>query len=171
VILEPEKKKADGPTRPDHQFAKCCRATPPGPPKPSTAIRARAMILTTTRYPRINAIATSKSRTQMVSAFSAIAGQPTDPDLGPLISRQQQDRVRRYVDGAAHDGGRLLLGGTPPEDEELQTASTSCQQSSTTLAPRRLSPGRRSSAQFLPSPPSRRRMRFRPWLMRHLTVS
>jgi aldehyde dehydrogenase (NAD+) len=44
----------------------------------------------------------------------------TDPDLGPLISRQQQDRVRRYVDGAAHDGGRLLLGGTPPEDEVLQ---------------------------------------------------
>ena len=44
----------------------------------------------------------------------------TDPDLGPLISRQQQERVRRYVDGAAHDGGRLLLGGTPPEDEGLQ---------------------------------------------------
>jgi aldehyde dehydrogenase (NAD+) len=44
----------------------------------------------------------------------------TDPDLGPLISRQQQDRVQHYVDGGTQGGGRLLLGGTPPDDESLR---------------------------------------------------
>jgi aldehyde dehydrogenase (NAD+) len=44
----------------------------------------------------------------------------TDPDLGPLISRQQQDRVQRYVDSGKRGGGRLLLGGTPPADESLR---------------------------------------------------
>ncbi len=44
----------------------------------------------------------------------------TDPDLGPLISRQQQDRVKHYVDGGTQGGGRLLLGGTLPDDENLR---------------------------------------------------
>jgi aldehyde dehydrogenase (NAD+) len=44
----------------------------------------------------------------------------TDPDLGPLISLQQQDRVKGYVSSGTHDGGRLLLGGRPPDDERLR---------------------------------------------------
>ncbi|MGH2793120.1 MAG: aldehyde dehydrogenase family protein [Actinomycetota bacterium] len=39
---------------------------------------------------------------------------PEDPDLGPLISRQQLERVRDFVEGA-RDGARLVSGGTTPE--------------------------------------------------------
>jgi aldehyde dehydrogenase (NAD+)/betaine-aldehyde dehydrogenase len=37
-----------------------------------------------------------------------------DPDLGPLVSRRQLERVRGYVDSAAT--GTLVCGGTSPED-------------------------------------------------------
>ncbi|MFJ8927524.1 aldehyde dehydrogenase family protein [Streptomyces sp. NPDC102364] len=34
----------------------------------------------------------------------------TDPDLGPLVSRKQQERVRGYVEGV--DSGEIVFGGT-----------------------------------------------------------
>lgn len=37
-----------------------------------------------------------------------------DPDLGPLISDHQRDRVRRYVDDAQRDGASLVAGGDDP---------------------------------------------------------
>ncbi|GGK59936.1 aldehyde dehydrogenase [Ornithinimicrobium pekingense] len=44
-----------------------------------------------------------------------------DPDLGPLVSARQQERVRGYVEGAG--SGELVLGGTPPQDERLASGS------------------------------------------------
>ncbi|MED5815330.1 aldehyde dehydrogenase family protein [Mycolicibacterium sp. 050232] len=40
-----------------------------------------------------------------------------DRDLGPLISRKQQQRVTDLVSG--HTAGEILCGGTPPVDDEL----------------------------------------------------
>ncbi|WP_151524862.1 aldehyde dehydrogenase family protein [Serinicoccus kebangsaanensis] len=37
-----------------------------------------------------------------------------DPDLGPLVSTRQQDRVRGFVEGART--GELVVGGTAPDD-------------------------------------------------------
>jgi aldehyde dehydrogenase (NAD+) len=43
-----------------------------------------------------------------------------DPDLGPLISRKQQDRVRGYVDGAVGAGsGRVVVGGGIAEPQGI----------------------------------------------------
>jgi acyl-CoA reductase-like NAD-dependent aldehyde dehydrogenase len=41
-------------------------------------------------------------------------GDPFDETtrLGPLVSRAQVDRVRRYIDGALADGARLVIGGS-----------------------------------------------------------
>lgn len=39
-----------------------------------------------------------------------------DPDLGPLVSTAQQDRVRGFVEAA---GGEVLAGGTTPDDGRL----------------------------------------------------
>ena len=44
-----------------------------------------------------------------------------DPDLGPLISRKQQDRVRGYVEGAS--SGEVIVGGGAPQDESLTHGS------------------------------------------------
>ncbi len=39
-----------------------------------------------------------------------------DPDLGPLISREQFERVQGYVETGQQEGARVILGGTrPPE--------------------------------------------------------
>jgi acyl-CoA reductase-like NAD-dependent aldehyde dehydrogenase len=46
-------------------------------------------------------------------------GDPTDPatDMGPLVSRRQQERVRRYIEAGQHEGARLVVGGTDlPQD-------------------------------------------------------
>ncbi|MER7692153.1 aldehyde dehydrogenase family protein [Streptomyces sp. NPDC097610] len=40
-----------------------------------------------------------------------------DPDLGPLVSRKQQDRVRGFVDSA--DTGEILFGGTVAEPDGI----------------------------------------------------
>ena len=37
-----------------------------------------------------------------------------DPDLGPVVSREQHDRVRAYIDGGAAAGARLRQGGGRP---------------------------------------------------------
>jgi len=41
----------------------------------------------------------------------------TDPDVGPLISLKQQDRVRTMVDAAS--SGQVLVGGSVPDQPEL----------------------------------------------------
>lgn len=43
----------------------------------------------------------------------------TDPDLGPLITADQRDRVVRYVENARADGAHAVFGGTVPADPEL----------------------------------------------------
>lgn len=40
-----------------------------------------------------------------------------DPDLGPLVSTRQQDRVRGYVEGVT--SGEVVFGGTAPDAPEL----------------------------------------------------
>ncbi|WP_298748851.1 aldehyde dehydrogenase family protein [uncultured Serinicoccus sp.] len=39
-----------------------------------------------------------------------------DPDLGPLVSRRQQERVRGYVEGAS--SGDVVVGGTAPTQDD-----------------------------------------------------
>ena len=39
-----------------------------------------------------------------------------DPDLGPLVSARQQERVRGFVEEAQ---GEVLVGGGPPQDDAL----------------------------------------------------
>jgi aldehyde dehydrogenase (NAD+) len=41
-----------------------------------------------------------------------------DPDLGPLISARQYDRVRGYIARAAQDGAQVVVGGGTPEGIE-----------------------------------------------------
>jgi aldehyde dehydrogenase (NAD+)/betaine-aldehyde dehydrogenase len=43
---------------------------------------------------------------------------PDDPDLGPLISGEQRERVLRYVEEGKRES-RLLVGGEAPSDERL----------------------------------------------------
>src|ERR1700722_10133570 len=51
---------------------------------------------------------------KLAEMFSAVSIGPAldDPDLGPLISGPQRDRVTSYV-SAADRGGRIVYGGTP----------------------------------------------------------
>jgi len=46
-------------------------------------------------------------------------GDPSDPatDLGPLVTRAQQQRVWRYVDEGVYHGARLVAGGTGLPDD------------------------------------------------------
>lgn len=44
-----------------------------------------------------------------------------DPDLGPLVSTKQQDRVRGYVEGAG--SGEVVVGGGAPQDDRLAAGS------------------------------------------------
>jgi aldehyde dehydrogenase (NAD+)/betaine-aldehyde dehydrogenase len=44
-----------------------------------------------------------------------------DPDLGPLVSRKQQDRVRRYVESAG--SGEIIVGGAVYEPEGITDGS------------------------------------------------
>ena len=41
-------------------------------------------------------------------------GDPTDPEtqIGPLVAKRQQDRVRGYIDAGVAEGARLVVGGT-----------------------------------------------------------
>jgi acyl-CoA reductase-like NAD-dependent aldehyde dehydrogenase len=42
-----------------------------------------------------------------------VVGDPADPatEVGPLVSRRQQERVRSYIANGRHDGARLVVGG------------------------------------------------------------
>jgi acyl-CoA reductase-like NAD-dependent aldehyde dehydrogenase len=48
-------------------------------------------------------------------------GDPLDPttDVGPLVSRRQQDRVLAYIEAGKAGGARLLIGGGRPTSPEL----------------------------------------------------
>jgi aldehyde dehydrogenase (NAD+) len=41
-------------------------------------------------------------------------------DIGPLISKKQQDRVLAYIDKGVRDGARLLAGGGAPSSPEVR---------------------------------------------------
>ena len=60
---------------------------------------------------------------RLVERFTATTLGPglEDPDLGPLVSPRQQERVRGYVEGAA--SGALRAGGGPPRDGRLAAGS------------------------------------------------
>lgn len=47
-----------------------------------------------------------------------VVGDPADPatELGPLVSRRQQQRVRDYIDLGQREGARLVCGGTDMPD-------------------------------------------------------
>lgn len=49
-------------------------------------------------------------------------GDPFDPssEMGPLVSREQYDRVTRYIEIAKEEGGTILAGGGRPDDESLR---------------------------------------------------
>jgi len=50
---------------------------------------------------------------------SVVVGDPTDPatDLGPLVSRRQQQRVAGFVDRARAAGARIVCGGDIPQGD------------------------------------------------------
>jgi aldehyde dehydrogenase (NAD+) len=54
-------------------------------------------------------------------ARSIRLGNPLDPttEMGPLTSRQQQEKVLRYCAIAKQEGGEILTGGRAPEREDL----------------------------------------------------
>jgi acyl-CoA reductase-like NAD-dependent aldehyde dehydrogenase len=45
-------------------------------------------------------------------------GDPADPDtqIGPLVSRRQQQRVRDYIEIGQHEGAKLVVGGADSPD-------------------------------------------------------
>lgn len=49
-------------------------------------------------------------------------GDPMDPGthMGAIVSREQLDKIERYVDMARKEGGAILCGGTRPTDPALQ---------------------------------------------------
>ncbi|MBX6387407.1 MAG: aldehyde dehydrogenase [Frankia sp.] len=56
---------------------------------------------------------------EMVDALAAMVetiptGDPADPatEIGPLVARRQQERVRGYIDLGQREGARLVVGGT-----------------------------------------------------------
>jgi aldehyde dehydrogenase (NAD+) len=56
---------------------------------------------------------------RVADRFAAVSIGPgiTDPDLGPLVSRKQQDRVRGYVESAI--GADVVCGGTVAEPDGI----------------------------------------------------
>src|SRR5690606_15718304 len=49
-------------------------------------------------------------------------GDPMDPSthMGAIVSREQLEKIERYVDMAGKEGGTILCGGTRPSDPALQ---------------------------------------------------
>jgi acyl-CoA reductase-like NAD-dependent aldehyde dehydrogenase len=48
-------------------------------------------------------------------------GDPFDPttEMGPLVSKEQLERVRNYIEIAKKEGGKILVGGNIPNDSNL----------------------------------------------------
>ncbi len=51
-----------------------------------------------------------------------VIGDPMDKatDIGPLVSKTQQDRVLGYIQKGTEEGAKILIGGKKPDDEKLQ---------------------------------------------------
>ncbi len=51
-----------------------------------------------------------------------VIGDPMDKatDIGPLVSKKQQDRVLGYVKKGVEEGAKVLIGGKQPNDETLK---------------------------------------------------
>src|SRR3984957_18030922 len=49
-------------------------------------------------------------------------GNPLDPatDVGPVITRDQQQRILAYLDGAREQGATAVVGGGAPEGPEFE---------------------------------------------------
>jgi acyl-CoA reductase-like NAD-dependent aldehyde dehydrogenase len=49
---------------------------------------------------------------------SLVVGDPADAatQVGPLVAKRQQDRVRGYIESGQHEGARLVIGGTQMPD-------------------------------------------------------
>ena len=47
---------------------------------------------------------------------SLVVGDPADPatEIGPLVARRQQERVRSYIEDGRREGARLVIGGSDP---------------------------------------------------------
>ncbi|MFX0537219.1 aldehyde dehydrogenase family protein [Ornithinimicrobium sp. Y1847] len=60
---------------------------------------------------------------KIVERFEAVRIGPgkDDPDLGPLVSRKQQERVAGFVE--EDHGGEVIIGGSAPDDERLAGGS------------------------------------------------
>ncbi len=67
-----------------------------------------------------------KRKDEMVAAVSKAMGDVTlgawneDKDIGPLINKQQYDRVLSYLDIGKKEGARVATGGGIPDDERFQ---------------------------------------------------
>ncbi len=50
-----------------------------------------------------------------------VLGDPSNPatDLGPVISRKQQERIQHYIDKGKQEGARVAAGGGPSDDKAL----------------------------------------------------
>jgi aldehyde dehydrogenase (NAD+) len=65
-------------------------------------------------------------KTSLLEKITAIAnglklgpGTEDGVDMGPLVSREQADRVLGYIESARPEGGTILCGGSPPTDPAL----------------------------------------------------
>ena len=47
-------------------------------------------------------------------------GQDEKTELGPLVSKDQKERVLNYIKSGSEDGARLVTGGTVPEEQTLR---------------------------------------------------
>ena len=47
-------------------------------------------------------------------------GQDEKTELGPLVSKDQQERVLNYIKSGSEDGARLITGGTVPQEQTLR---------------------------------------------------
>ncbi len=52
-----------------------------------------------------------------------VIGDPMDKatDIGPLVSKKQQDRVLGYIQKGTEEGAKILIGGKQPDDEALKS--------------------------------------------------
>ncbi|HWG89509.1 MAG TPA: aldehyde dehydrogenase family protein [Candidatus Thermoplasmatota archaeon] len=57
---------------------------------------------------------------KMAEGWKLGAGQDKDTRMGPLVSKEQQDRVLEYVNIGLKEGATLAFGGKKPEDPALQ---------------------------------------------------
>ena len=59
---------------------------------------------------------------RITATLSAIGLGPgsDDPDMGPLVSEAQLEKVLRYIDTGCREGARLLYGGRRPESDRLK---------------------------------------------------